>query len=92
MLMENTTLRPIFTQAVKEFTSTAGRKRMLIQAESQVKDFSCSWAHNLRENTAQIPFPESSPHPHLTWRQEEENHEVSERLLAAGVSDRRTMI
>ena len=42
MLMENTTLRPIFTQAVKEFTSTAGRKRMLIQAESQVKDFSCS--------------------------------------------------
>jgi len=46
----------------------------------------------VRENTAQIPFPESSPHPHLTWRQEEENHGVSERLIAAGVSDRRTMI
>ena len=34
-------------------------------------------AEFMREYTAQIPFPESVPHPHLTWRQEEENHGVS---------------
>ena len=38
---------------------------------------------SLRQYRAQIPFPESSPHPHLTWRQEEENHGVSEKLIAA---------
>ena len=43
-----------------------------------------SESEGVREYTAQIPFPESSPHLQLTWRQEEENHGVSERLLAAG--------
>ena len=38
---------------------------------------------DLRECTAQVPFPESAPHSHLTWRQEEENHGVSERLITA---------
>ena len=57
---------------------------LLTQAESQVKDFSCGLGnHNLREYTAQIPILESGPHPHLTWRQEEESHGVSEKLIAA---------
>ena len=31
----------------------------------------------VREFTLQIPRTGSVPHPHLTWRQEEENHGVS---------------
>ena len=37
----------------------------------------------MREYTAQTPILESVPHPHLTWRQEEENHGVSKKLIAA---------
>ena len=79
-----TTLHPIFTEAVKEFTSTAEGKRAFNTSREPSQGFQL-WPghHNLREFTLQIPRTGSVPHPHLTWRQEEENHGVSKKLIAA---------
>ena len=47
------------------------------KADQTAEHFSNQLIYLLRKYTAQTPFPESVPHPHLTWRQEEENHGVS---------------